>query len=555
MPPHNPLGFGAADFIVLAWTALLAALLLAAAHAEPAARDFARHTRGCMLALALLPVGLRLALLSQAPVPIPRTPDDLSFALQGDTFAHCRLANPPHPMRRFFETNFVLQEPSYSSIYPPGQGIALALGELVFGTQWAGVLLCTGLFCGLCYWMLRAWTTPLGALAGGLLAVFVCGPLQYWTNTYWGGSLAAAGGCLIFGALPRLRAQNRVRDALLLGVGLAIEWLTRPFETLPISLAVAVFLGAVFRGRWRLLARTGAAAMAALLPAAALTLAENRAVTGQWTKLPYVLSQYQYGVPTSFTFQPVPSPHRPLTQEQQTNYDLQVLVHGNSPDSFAAFVSRLLKRVRFTRFFFPAPLWVALPAFFMALRQPRFLWVALALALMGLGTNFYPYFYPHYVAGIACLLILAGVTALDRIGRWSPRVARLLFLLCAAQFLFWYGMHGLAGWQTALDLTDRYESWDFVNHGDPEGRIAIDRRLAQAPGKQLVFVRYGPRHPLDEFVYNAADIDGSRVVRALDLGAVEDEKLLRYYPDRTAWLLEPDAQPPRLTPIFAAANF
>ena len=116
-------------------------------------------------------------------------------------------------------------------------------------------------------------------------------------------------------------------------------------------------------------------------------------------------------------------------------------------------------------------------------------------------------------------------------------------------------MHRLAGWQAALDLTDRYESWDFVNHGDPEGRLAIDRRLAQAPGKQLVFVRYGPRHPLDEFVYNAADIDGSRVVRAIDLGAAEDEKLLRYYPDRTAWLLEPDAQPPRLTPISAAANF
>ena len=29
-------------------------------------------------------------------------------------------------MHRFFETNFVLQEPSYSSIYPLGQGIVLA---------------------------------------------------------------------------------------------------------------------------------------------------------------------------------------------------------------------------------------------------------------------------------------------------------------------------------------------------------------------------------------------------------------------------------------------
>jgi len=41
------------------------------------------------------------------------------------------------------------------------------------------------------------------------------------------------------------------------------------------------------------------------------------------------------------------------------------------------------------------------------------------------------------------------------------------------------------------------------------------------------------------------------VVWALDLGSVENEKLLRYYPDRTAWLIEPDAWPPRLTPYRA----
>jgi hypothetical protein len=47
---------------------------------------------------------------------------------------------------------------------------------------------------------------------------------------------------------------------------------------------------------------------------------------------------------------------------------------------------------------------------------------------------------------------------------------------------------------------------------------------------------------------NAADIDGARAVWACDLGAVENEKLLHYYPDRTAWLVEPGALPPRLMP-------
>jgi hypothetical protein len=543
-PLYNPIGFGAADFIVLAWAGLLVLLLIAVVRCGPAA--IARRTRWSMLVLALLPMALRLALLPTAPVPAPRAPDDFSYALLGDTLAHFRLANPPHPMHRFFETNFVLQEPTYSSIYPLGQGIALAFGQIILRQQWAGVVLCAGAFCGLCYWMLRPWTTPAWALIGGLLAVFEFGPLQYWMNTYWGGSLAAAGGCLIFGSLPRLHQRARSRDAALLGLGIAVEWLTRPFETALILLCVGLFLIPAFRGRWRLLARIGSVAALATLPAVALTLLQNRQVTGHWTMLPYMLSQYQYGVPTSFTPQPVPTPHRPLTQEQKTDYDLQSSVHGNSPDTFSAFLERLGKRVRFYRFFFPVPLLLALPVFFPALRQFRFLWVALSLAILGLGANFYPYFYPHYIAGGACLFVLVSVTALERLSRWSSETARLILLLAAAQFIFWYGLHLLAGWEPARELTEEYESWDYVNHGDPEGRIAIDRRLAQLGGKQLVFVRYGPQHRLDQWVWNAADIDRSAIVRALDLGPVEDEKLRRYYPDRTAWLLEPDARPPRL---------
>ena len=56
----------------------------------------------------------------------------------------------------------------------------------------------------------------------------------------------------------------------------------------------------------------------------------------------------------------------------------------------------------------------------------------------------------------------------------------------------------------------------------------------------------------EEWVHNLADIDGSRVVWARDLGPAKNEKLQRYYPDRTEWLLEPDAKPPRLSRYAAA---
>jgi len=62
-------------------------------------------------------------------------------------------------------------------------------------------------------------------------------------------------------------------------------------------------------------------------------------------------------------------------------------------------------------------------------------------------------------------------------------------------------------------------------------------------------VRYWPQHIFqNEWVYNDADIDHSRIVWARDLGSPEDQNLLHYYPERTAWLLEPDATPPKLSP-------
>jgi len=517
--------FGGSDWIELIVAVALVALILLRPWMEPGFRALAEKTGWCMLLLAILPVALRLALLAHHPVPAPEIYDEFGHLLEADTLLHFRLANPPHPLHQFFETLFVLQEPTNSSIYPVGQGLSLALGRILFGLAWGGVLLSTATFCSLCYWMLRGWVSPALALLGGLLAVMEFGPLNQWMNSYWGGSLTAAAGCLVFGALPRLRTGWRLRDGVILGVGMAIHLLTRPYES--VFLVAAVLLFFVGRrpdesGRGRLRACATAAGIPVLV-AVAVILLQNQRVTGHWTTLPYHLSQYQYGVPAALTFQTNPVPHLQLTPEQQMDYKMQSSFRGVDHETTGSFLRRLEYRVRYYRFYFLVPLYIALLAFLASIRTYSYLWVALTAVLFALGTNFFPAFQYHYIAAIVCLFVLISVVGLQRL-----RAGPLPVGLCLIHFAFFYGQA----------LGSRTE---------PTRRALVQDALARAPGRQLVFVRYWPGHIFqDEWVYNDADIDHSAIVWARDLGA-ENEKLRHYYPDRTAWVLEPDARPPKLS--------
>ena len=556
LPLRNPIGFGVSDFIELGLAALLVVLaLISRPWIEPYASRLAQRTAWCMLLLALAPVGLRLILLPHHPVPAPDLYDEFGHLLVADTLRHFRLANPPHPLHQFFETFFVLQEPTYSSIYSIGQGLVMALGRAIFGSPWAGVLLGLAAFCSSCYWMLLGWTTAPWALLGGVLAAIEFGPLNQWTNSYWGGHVAASAGCLVFGALPRLRERARVRDGLWLGLGMGLHLLTRPYESAFLFASVGLFLAPSLRYRkeLRLLARPALAAFALLALAAGVTLLQNQRVTHSWITLPEMLSQQQYGVPASLTIQANPVPHRELTPQQALEYKSQ-LAFRSGPETAASYFTRLEYRIRFYRFFFLAPLYVALPFFFRRIRESRYLWVAATLLLFALGVNFFPAFQFHYVAAATCLFILVSVTGLEELGRFTVRghatgadAARVIVFLCIAHFALWYGAHLFEASGPVLDLI-RYETWDSINHINPARRIFVARELAKLPGQQLVFVRYWPQHIFqDEWVYNDAAIDSAKVVWARDLGPQDNPKLVRYYPERSVWLLEPDAQPPKLS--------
>jgi hypothetical protein len=341
---------------------------------------------------------------------------------------------------------------------------------------------------------------------------------------------------------------------VILGAGLGIQLLARPFESIFLLLSVLLF----FLPAPRRLLKIAPAVIVTVLPAIGLTLLHNYKVTGSATTLPYALSRYQYGIPTTFVFQPNPTPHRELTKEQRLDYDLQSYTHAINPPGVRAYFERLAARIRFYRFFFLAPLYLALAVGLFALRDYRHIWIVLTICIFALGTDIYPFFFTHYIAAETSLFVLLAVIGLERLSRFTIRGhdagaedARVILFLCFAHFAFWYSLH-LFGRQDFAEYMWRYETWDAVNNGDPDNYLSIHQRLKDAPGNQLVFVRYGPSHTIREWVFNQADIDASKVVWARDLGEPENDKLRRYYPARTVWLLEPDAKPVALAPYQPA---
>jgi hypothetical protein len=280
---------------------------------------------------------------------------------------------------------------------------------------------------------------------------------------------------------------------------------------------------------------------ATVIAAGLFMMLHNHAVTGRLTTLPYLVSQSQYGVPAAFTFQPNPVPKRMLTPEQQLAWEVEKDAHDH-PVSWPERLSTL-------RFFLLPPLFAVLP---FALTR-RWLWAFAVIVVFFAGTAFYPFFYAHYIAAVTCVFLLLAVSGLERVSKIRLRgfdvgaeAAMAILILCAAHFIFWYGLH-LTGNPAIFSATSNYNTTDYINYGDAEGRIMVASRLAAESGTHLVFVRYSQAHTVREWVHNAADIDHSRVVWALDLGPAEDRQLRQYYPGRKVWLLEADTQPPGLT--------
>jgi hypothetical protein len=86
------------------------------------------------------------------------------------------------------------------------------------------------------------------------------------------------------------------------------------------------------------------------------------------------------------------------------------------------------------------------------------------------------------------------------------------------------------------------------NDGGPGAEVAflacVENGLPQKmPGSHLVFVKTKTDpYNLYQWIYNGADLDGSRFVWARDLGNEENARLARYMQGRSVWLVNPNVE-------------
>jgi hypothetical protein len=507
---------------------------------KPLAR-LARRKKLAILVASAAPLLLRALLLPLFPAPEPRYHDEFSFLLAADTLAHGRLANPQHQFWVHFESMHILARPAYVSVFPLAQAAALAVGQTLFGHPWVGVWLSAGFMCGAICWMLQGWLPPRWALLGAILVILRLAVSSYWMNSYWGGCLAAAGGALLLGALPRIIRTPNWGHAVTMGAGLAILANSRPFEGAVLGVIVAVPLFAKMPKR-----REVILPLALILSITAAGIGYSFArVTGKPWVAPYVLYRTTLSMAPHFLWQtPTPEPLYNNHEMRQffAGWEMYTyLAARNSP------AKELWQKVNaYWRFYLGPLLTIPLLAL---LRLPsrdrkgatQLLLMAAAFSLALVGQVWHNVHYAAPATGLAILIVIQCMRRLRR-WRWGIYLVRCLPQACAVMLLAQIVSSRLPAESVV------HASWRWPSPGGIV-RAGILRHLESSPGKHVVLVRYGPLHDVgDEWVYNGADIDGSKVIWARELDAGSNAKLLAYFSDRQAWLVEPDLPSPRLVP-------
>jgi hypothetical protein len=451
-------------------------------------------------------------------------------------------------MWMFFDTFHVNQRPTTMSKYPPAQGAALAVGQLL-GHPWIGELLSMAAMTAAALWALQAWLPAPWALLGAGLLLFRLDISNYWIEGYWGGAMAALGGALALGSAARIARHWQVRDALILAMGEGLLANSRPFEGLLFSLPIfAYLLASFFRRRdvsfQRLLRSFVLPFSAVMLLVGAFMLYYNWRLTGNAWLSPYVVYDRAYLRMSPALLWQKPSSFVTYGNPQFTSFyhgwALETWRQGRA-DSISHAAVIFLKDARtFTSFFLWPELVLPVFALMWALRDRRIRWPLLQFVFCFSCFLLVAWFFPHYAAPLTVTTFLLLAQGMRHLRQWKILGRPIGIGLSRATV-------------AAVVLLSPFHSSE---HGSPSmaARVRVTRELSRLPERHLVIVEYSPQHdPTNEWVYNSADIDSSKIVWARDIPGADLSPLLRYFQGRRVWVIQPDTPSPEVEPFSPKA--
>jgi hypothetical protein len=490
----------------------------------------------CVLATLFFGIAIASLLTLLFGPPIPTFTDEFAYLLSADTFASGRLSNPTHPMWHHFETFHQIQQPSYASKYPPGQGLVLAIGQLL-GHPIIGSILGMGFSMAALAWMLTGW---LPKKYNGLIVLFVvCHPgLQWvWGQSYWGGALAMAGSSLMLGSFARLTKEFQIKYAIIASVGVVLLANSRPFEgaVLTAVVGVALLLKLNAKPDWKVgpfLARVILPGFIVLGCGAAWTMTYNHAVTGEALKMPYKVHEETYAWTPLFLWQS--AGEKPVHRHP----DMEVVYVKDKENIESAFESlgdvvsiKKAATFRILFFFCGGSYVIVILCLPRLLTRPKYgmaFVMAIPVFLAGMAT---PWEWPHYCAPVVpfvLLILLASWIEVWRLTRNAPRARILLLIGIVAVQIYW----------TASVVSKQNNKSERIYASK---RAELTQQLEESPGRDLVVIRYSVP-ATDQWVYNTANIDSAEIVWAREISDEAREELIRHFSGRKIWLLDTNAE-------------
>lgn len=484
-------------------------------------------------------------------LPVPAWHDEFSYLLGADTFAHGRVTNPPHPMWRFFESEHIIHQPTYASKYPPGQALVMAAGQYLTGYPIVGVWFSIALGCAAVCWMLQAWMPSRWALLGGLMAAFHQ-TITGWSLIYWGGGVAMFGGALLVGSALRLVRHStapRVRDGLLLGLGLSILANSRPYEGMVLGLLVFFALaGWMLKQKWfvvqSIFIRTVPVVTIVLAFTAGAMTYYNWRVTGNPLRLPYLQHELTYATAPPFLWQQprsVPAYlHKQIQDQHQWELDYYL-----SQQSLWGLLEGIKQKLKTFGTVYLEPFFPAMPLLILpwAIRRDRRLrLITLGCVLFASSLLLTVFIAPHYTAPIYALVWALFIQTMRRLRVWrrgknlgGRSMVRIVVACFLVSTISW-------GIYRVVQIKVSSAVWDYQ-------RADIIKQLGQGDDQNLIIVRYQPQDSWHtEWVYNEADIDRAKVVWAREMDANQNRELIRYFKGRRVWLLSSEAGEWKLVP-------